>query len=90
MGRALFSRKQIPKRLPAASPNLSDGVEKRSEDRKQAETFEKELLMTSDQASMKNQLLPKGFVYVPIRCLSKDKKDYATDACPREPVEHNG
>ncbi|KAL6525169.1 hypothetical protein OROMI_030762 [Orobanche minor] len=45
--------------------------------------------MTSDQASMKNQRLPKGFVYVPIRCLSKDKKENVTDACPREPVEHN-
>ncbi|KAL6512080.1 hypothetical protein OROGR_021677 [Orobanche gracilis] len=92
MGRALFSRKQVPKRLPAASQNLPDDAEKRSEYRKlqQAETFEKELLMTSDQASMKNQRLPKGFVYVPIRCLSKDKKDTVTDACPREPVEHNG
>lgn len=30
--------------------------------------------MTSDQATMKNQRLPKGFVYVPIRSLSKDKE----------------
>ena len=30
------------------------------------ETFEKELVMTSDQASVENQQLPKGFVYVPV------------------------
>ncbi|KAL3641330.1 hypothetical protein CASFOL_016298 [Castilleja foliolosa] len=79
-----FSGKQVPKRLSAASRNLSDDIEKRSKRRKlHAETFEKELLMTSDQASMKNQRLPKGFVYVPIRCLSKDKDN------PRESVERN-
>ncbi|KAL3638770.1 hypothetical protein CASFOL_016677 [Castilleja foliolosa] len=88
--RLSFSGKQVPKRLSAASRNLSDDVEKRSKHRKlQPETFEKELIMTSDQASMKNRRLPKGFVYVPIRCLSKDK-DNAPDACPRESVERNG
>lgn len=53
------------------------------------ETFEKELVMTSDQASMKNQRLPKGFVYVPIRCLSKEKETLP-DACAQEPLEHDG
>ncbi|KAL0351419.1 UNVERIFIED_CONTAM: histone H3-lysine(4) N-trimethyltransferase ATX1 [Sesamum calycinum] len=56
---------------------------------KHAETFEKELIMTSDQASVKNQRLPKGFVYVPVRCLSKDKET-VPDACSREPMERNG
>lgn len=53
------------------------------------ETFEKELVMTSDQASMKNQRLPKGFVYVPIGCLSKDKQ-INQDPCPRGSVERDG
>lgn len=39
--------------------------------------------MTSDQASMKNQRLPKGFVYVPIRCLSNEK-EAVPDACTQE------
>ncbi|KAL6515595.1 hypothetical protein OROHE_018629 [Orobanche hederae] len=39
MGRALFSRKQVPKRLPAASRNLSDDAEKRSEVRKVSVTI---------------------------------------------------
>ncbi|GER27462.1 Phd finger protein [Striga asiatica] len=83
--RKSFSGKQIPKRLPAASRNPSDNVDKRKKQRKHVETFEKELSMTSDQASMKNQRLPKGFVYVPIRCLSKDKDNNGQDA--REQVE---
>lgn len=36
--------------------------------------FEKELVMTSDQASMKNQLLPKGYIYVPLKSLPKEKQ----------------
>lgn len=39
----------------------------------QTETFQKELVMTSDQASMQNQRLPKGFFYVPVGSLSKEK-----------------
>jgi len=38
-----------------------------------AETFGKELVMTSDEASMKNSMLPKGYAYVPADCLSNDK-----------------
>ena len=34
------------------------------------ETFKKELIMTSDQASVKNRRLPKGYFYVPIDYLS--------------------
>ncbi|KAL0326260.1 UNVERIFIED_CONTAM: hypothetical protein Sradi_5195300 [Sesamum radiatum] len=89
MERVSFSGKQIPQRLSAASRNISDDLEKRTKYRKHAETFEKELIMTSDQASVKNQRLPKGFVYVPVRCLSKDKET-VPDACSREPMERNG
>lgn len=34
--------------------------------------------MTSDQATAQNQRLPKGFAYVPIGSLSKDKLCDAT------------
>lgn len=39
-----------------------------------AETFGKEIVMTSDEASMKNLMLPKGYAYVPADCLSNDKQ----------------
>lgn len=45
--------------------------------------------MTSDQASMKNQRLPKGFVYVPLRCLSKEKETLQ-EAHSQEQQEHDG
>lgn len=87
---ASFCGKQIPLRPSSvASRNVSGEVEKRSKSRKHTETFEKELVMTSDQASVKNQRLPKGFVYVPIGCLSKGKQ-INQDACPRESVERDG
>ncbi|KAF5956714.1 hypothetical protein HYC85_003939 [Camellia sinensis] len=50
--RVSFSRKQIPLRPFVASQNLSDDGEKKSISRKYKEAFEKELVMTSDQASM--------------------------------------
>lgn len=88
--RTSFCGKQIPLRPSSvASRNVSGEVEKRSKSRKHTETFEKELVMTSDQASVKNQRLPKGFVYVPIGCLSKEKQ-INQDACPRESVERDG
>ncbi|KAL3845575.1 hypothetical protein ACJIZ3_002978 [Penstemon smallii] len=86
--RVSSSGKQI-QRVSGASQNILEDLETRSKYRKQTETFEKELIMTSDQATMKNQRLPKGFVYVPVRCLSKDK-DTVPDACSREPVQRNG
>ncbi|CAA3029739.1 histone-lysine n-methyltransferase atx1 [Olea europaea subsp. europaea] len=87
--RISFSGKQIPQRLSVASRNVSDDTEKRSKYRKHTETLAKELVMTSDQASMKNQRLPKGFVYVPIRSLPKDKET-TPDLSSQEPVEQNG
>lgn len=53
------------------------------------ETFQKELFMTSDQASTQNQRLPKGYVYVPRDSLSKDKlRNRNTQA--HEPQEPGG
>lgn len=45
--------------------------------------------MTSDQASMRNQRLPKGFVYVPIRCLSNEKET-VPDAFSQEQLKRDG
>jgi len=53
-----------------------------------AETFGKELVMTSDEASMKNSMLPKGYAYVPADCLSNDKHSNE-DIYASEPVEHD-
>ncbi|XP_057490593.1 uncharacterized protein LOC130776403 isoform X2 [Actinidia eriantha] len=87
--RISFSGKQIPQRSSfVASQSLSDDGEKRSKCRKHTETFEKELVMTSDQATVKNQRLPKGFVYVPVRCLSKEK-DSVPDAYSGQPLERD-
>ena len=45
--------------------------------------------MTSLQASMQNQRLPKGFAYVPIDSLSKEKP-VVHDSEPHEPEEPGG
>ena len=39
-----------------------------------AETLGKEFVMTLDEASMKNYILPKGCAFVPPECLSNDKQ----------------
>ncbi|KAM7514976.1 hypothetical protein LguiA_004559 [Lonicera macranthoides] len=88
--RISFSGKKIPRRPSlVASISTSDDGEKQSKCRKLTETFEKELVMTSDQASMRNQRLPKGFVYVPIRCLSNEKET-VPDASSEEQLEPDG
>ncbi|CAN4119519.1 unnamed protein product [Withania somnifera] len=84
--RVSFSGKQIPYK---ASSNSTDHGDKRLRYRKHMETFEKELVMTSDQASMKNQRLPDGYVYVPIRCLPKEE-EAAPDKCSGEPLDPDG
>ncbi|KAB5568646.1 hypothetical protein DKX38_002439 [Salix brachista] len=69
-----FAGKQIPQRpSTSASHNLLDDGEWSSKS-KHYETFEKELVMTSDEASMKNQKLPKGYFYIPVDCLPKEKQ----------------
>ncbi|XP_038715589.1 uncharacterized protein LOC120009189 isoform X2 [Tripterygium wilfordii] len=82
-----LSGKQIPHKPSGSSLNSLDDGEWSSKSRKLIESFEKELVMTSDQASMKNQQLPKGYVYIPVDCLSKDKK-VIQDDCSSEP--HDG
>ncbi|KAJ6337470.1 hypothetical protein OIU76_007196 [Salix suchowensis] len=84
-----FAGKQIPQRpSTSASHNLLDEGEWSSKS-KHYETFEKELVMTSDEASMKNQKLPKGYFYIPVDCLPKEKQ-IIQNACSGEPSEHNG
>ncbi|KAI4337757.1 hypothetical protein L6164_016134 [Bauhinia variegata] len=87
--RLQFSGKQIPNRASVMSCNLLDEGGCRSKSRKHAETFEKELIMTSDEASMKNLMLPKGYAYVPADCLSNDKQQDG-DVYAIEPLEHDG
>ncbi|KAF7816909.1 Protein Jade-1 isoform A [Senna tora] len=86
--RVQFSGKQIPHRASIISRNLSDEGGWRSKSRKHAETFGKELVMTSDEASMKNLKLPKGYAYVPADCLSNDKQSNQ-DVFSNEPVERD-
>ncbi|WVZ73483.1 hypothetical protein U9M48_021783 [Paspalum notatum var. saurae] len=63
--------KQLPQRPAIAPRKLEDGDNKTTD--KKREMFQKELVMTSDQASTQNQRLPKGYVYVPRDSLSKEK-----------------
>ncbi|KAL9249110.1 Bromodomain-containing protein [Drosera capensis] len=74
MDRVTFGGKQIPYQASLANRNIPEGGEIQLKSRKlHIETVEKELIMTSDQASMKNRRLPKGYIYVPVDCLSNEK-----------------
>ncbi|WCJ44574.1 PHD finger family protein [Euphorbia peplus] len=84
--RASLAGKKIPLRASLAS-RVDDG-EWSSKSRKRFETLEKEMVMTSDQASMKNQQLPKGYFYIPVDCLPKEKQ-INQDDCPDEPLENH-
>ncbi|KAK8478088.1 hypothetical protein V6N11_060195 [Hibiscus sabdariffa] len=84
-----FSGKQIPHRYSLASRNALVNAEWNSKSRKPIETFEKELVMTSDEASMKNSRLPKGYCYVPVDRLPKEKQ-LPQGACSDGQLEHNG
>ncbi|XP_019430720.1 PREDICTED: uncharacterized protein LOC109338032 isoform X2 [Lupinus angustifolius] len=86
-----YTGKQIPHRASAISHNLDDGGW-RSKSRKlqHAETFGKELVMTTDEASMKNSMLPKGYAYVPADCLSNDDMQSNQDVDANGSVEHDG
>ncbi|KAJ8762890.1 hypothetical protein K2173_023019 [Erythroxylum novogranatense] len=79
-----FAGKQIPQRSFLTSRNSMDDGEWRSKSRK---IFEKELVMTSDQASAKNQQLPKGYFYIPVDCLPKEKQS-SEDACSGGQLEN--
>ncbi|KAM2067504.1 hypothetical protein ACFX1T_043836 [Malus domestica] len=91
----LLERPQVSdKHIPcgassAATCKLSEDGGWRSKSRKHAETFEKELVMTSDQASMKNMKLPKGYAYVPADCIPNEKQ-INQDACSGEQPQGDG
>ncbi|CAN6587484.1 unnamed protein product [Malus baccata var. baccata] len=91
----LLERPQVSdKHIPcaassAATCNLLEDGGWRSKSRKHAETFEKELVMTSDQASMKNMKLPKGYAYVPADCIPNEKQ-INQDACSGEQPQGDG
>lgn len=53
-------------------------------------SLEKEMVMTSYQASLQNQRLPKGFVYVPVGSLQKDASSAAHDSESCEVQEPGG
>lgn len=89
--RPMLSGKQIPHRPSSVvSRTTSDDGDKFFRHGKHSETFGKELVMTSDQATMRNQRLPKGFVYVPIRVLSNDEETVAAAPASEENSGHDG
>ncbi|KAM0880887.1 hypothetical protein ACQ4PT_033289 [Festuca glaucescens] len=85
--RGPLAGKQLPQRSVSALQKLEDGKQKIKD--KQTETFQKELVMTSDQASTQNQRLPKGYVYVPRDSLSKEKP-WKRNTQTHEPHEPGG
>ncbi|CAM0943875.1 unnamed protein product [Alopecurus aequalis] len=85
--RGPLAGKQLPQRSVSALQKLEDGKQKIKD--KKMETFQKELVMTSDQASTQNQRLPKGYVYVPRDSLSKEKP-WKRNTQTHEPQEPGG
>ncbi|XP_023643425.1 uncharacterized protein LOC17894394 isoform X2 [Capsella rubella] len=78
--RQIFSGKTVPRKHCIVSPSVSEDGDKGSKPKKQhVETFAKELVMTSDEASFKNRRLPKGYFYVPVDCLQEDQKAASSD-----------
>ncbi|KAL9245520.1 hypothetical protein vseg_019164 [Gypsophila vaccaria] len=82
----LFAGKQIPVRATLTSGKFSESGLKTLKPIKNTETFEKELIMTSDQASLRNQRLPKGYFYVPLDSLSNEKQA-GHDSAEQEEVD---
>ncbi|CAH2067762.1 unnamed protein product [Thlaspi arvense] len=85
----IFSGKTVPRKHCIVSPSVSEDGDKDSKPKKQhVETFAKELVMTSDEASFKNRRLPKGYFYVPVDCLQEDKpgNQKAAAASPDKPI----
>ncbi|XP_062228389.1 uncharacterized protein LOC133926457 isoform X1 [Phragmites australis] len=64
--------KNFPEK-PATALLESEDVEKKSTDKKHRETYQKELVMTSDQALLKNKSLPERYVYTRRSSQSKRK-----------------
>ncbi|KAG0499377.1 hypothetical protein HPP92_004068 [Vanilla planifolia] len=70
--RTVFSGKRLPQRPASGSRNSTYGGEKRSKPQKDLDGLRKEKMMNYCQASLQNQRLPKGFIYVPCGSLEKD------------------
>ncbi|KAM3244093.1 hypothetical protein ACQJBY_055800 [Aegilops geniculata] len=85
--RGPLAGKRLPQRSVNALLKLEDGKQKTKDNK--AETFQKELVMTSDQASTQNQRLPKGYAYVPRDSLSKEKP-WKRNTQTHEPQEPGG
>ncbi|MQL76261.1 hypothetical protein Taro_008647, partial [Colocasia esculenta] len=81
--RMAFSGKQIPHRPASVTSRCTLDGEKKLKPRKHMEIFQKEVMMTSDQASIQNRRLPKGFVYVPVDSLPKTRNIDTRE--PRKP-----
>ncbi|KAM7259821.1 hypothetical protein ACFE04_015562 [Oxalis oulophora] len=80
--RMQFAGKQIPNR-PFLGRTLSDDGELSSQFRKS------EVLMTSDEASVKNQrLVSRGFAYVPLEAISNEKQ-MNQEACSGEAMDED-
>ncbi|CAH8258497.1 unnamed protein product [Arabidopsis lyrata] len=71
--RQILSGKTVPRKHCIVSPSVSEDGDNGSKPKKHVETFAKELVMTSDEASFKNRRLPKGYFYVPVDHLQEDK-----------------
>ncbi|CAN1188493.1 Protein Jade-1 [Linum perenne] len=86
-----FAGKQIPRRSGLSARGMLDDGDLNSRSKKQrVETLQKELVMTSDQASMRNQQLPKGYFYIPVDRLPKEKQNDQETNPPGEPLQPDG
>ncbi|KAL5984035.1 hypothetical protein ACLOJK_018137 [Asimina triloba] len=84
IGKVPSSRKQLSNRpISIATQDSTEDGRRRLKTRKHTETFKKELVMTSEQASLRNLRLPKGYVYVPVDDLLKDKPNNHKMEFPR-------
>ncbi|CAN8240295.1 unnamed protein product [Cochlearia groenlandica] len=84
--RQILAGKTVPRKHCIVSPSVSeDGEKGGSKPKKHVETFAKELVMTSDEASFKNRRLPKGYFYVPIDRLQEDKRKNQKEASSGDP-----
>ncbi|KAJ3695924.1 hypothetical protein LUZ60_001301 [Juncus effusus] len=93
--RGPFAGKTVPQRGGAVPPpnpssNPSKPSSQTSADDGDRKSKQGQLVMTSDQATAQNQRLPKGFAYVPIGSLAKDKPRDNSTAGPRDSEEPGG
>ncbi|KFK42174.1 hypothetical protein AALP_AA2G220700 [Arabis alpina] len=82
--RQILSGKTVPRKHCIVSPSVSEDGDKDSKPKKHVETFAKELVMTSDEASFKNRRLPKGYFYVPVDHLQEEKPENQKTTSPEK------